>query len=345
MTGELVIDGAAGEGGGQILRSSLSLSLVTGRPFSIHQIRAGRPKPGLLRQHLTAVQAAVAISGGHVEGAELGSGELRFAPARIEGGEHRFVIGTAGSTTLLLQTVLPALLTAARPSVLTIEGGTHNPFAPPFEFLARTFLPALRRMGATVHATLDAYGFYPAGGGRITVAIEPCAALTPIELLERGDVQVSGRVLLLQLPRDIGVRELTIMQERLGLDRNRSHVEQVRTAAGPGNAAQVVIEGSPVTEVVTAFGDKGVSAESVASSLCDEAQGLLAARVPVGQHLADQLLLPMALAGGGAFRTLTPTAHTVTNAEVLRRFLDVDVRIQEEGGGVARIDVVRRQAP
>jgi len=342
MTDELVIDGASGEGGGQILRSSLSLSLVTGRPFRIQRIRAGRPKPGLLRQHLTAVQAAVAVSNGHVEGAALGSGELRFTPARIEGGEHRFAIGTAGSTTLLLQTVLPALLMAARPSLLTIEGGTHNPFAPPFEFLARTFLPALSRMGATVHATLDAYGFYPAGGGRITVAIEPCAALRPIELLERGDSQVSGRVLLLQLPRDIGVRELTIMQERLGLDRGRSHIEQVRTAAGPGNAAQVLIEGPLVTEVVTAFGEKGVSAESVAVSLCDEAQALLAAGVPVGQHLADQLLLPMALAGGGAFRTVTPTAHTVTNAEVLRRFLDVEVTIQDVGGGVARIDVARR---
>jgi RNA 3'-terminal phosphate cyclase (ATP) len=342
MTDELVIDGASGEGGGQSLRSSLSLSLVTGRPFRIQRIRAGRPKPGLLRQHLTAVQAAVAVSNGHVEGAALGSGELRFTPARIEGGEHRFAIGTAGSTTLLLQTVLPALLMAARPSLLTIEGGTHNPFAPPFEFLARTFLPALSRMGATVHATLDAYGFYPAGGGRITVAIEPCAALRPIELLERGDSQVSGRVLLLQLPRDIGVRELTIMQERLGLDRGRSHIEQVRTAAGPGNAAQVLIEGPLVTEVVTAFGEKGVSAESVAVSLCDEAQALLAAGVPVGQHLADQLLLPMALAGGGAFRTVTPTAHTVTNAEVLRRFLDVEVTIQDVGGGVARIDVARR---
>ena len=342
MTDELVIDGASGEGGGQILRSSLSLSLVTGRPFRIQRIRAGRPKPGLLRQHLTAVQAAVAVSNGHVEGAALGSGELRFTPARIEGGEHRFAIGTAGSTTLLLQTVLPALLMAARPSLLTIEGGTHNPFAPPFEFLARTFLPALSRMGATVHATLDAYGFYPAGGGRITVAIEPCAALRPIELLERGDSQVSGRVLLLQLPRDIGVRELTIMQERLGLDRGRSHIEQVRTAAGPGNAAQVLIEGPLVTEVVTAFGEKGVSAESVAVSLCDEAQALLAAGVPVGQHLADQLLLPMALAGGGAFRTVTPTAHTVTNAEVLRRFLDVEVTIQDVGGGVARIAVARR---
>ena len=342
MADEIVIEGASGEGGGQILRSSLALSLVTGRSFRIQRIRAGRPKPGLLRQHLTAVQAAVAVSGAHVEGAELGSRELRFSPARIEGGEHRFVIGTAGSTTLVLQTVLPALLTAGRPSVVTIEGGTHNPFAPPFEFLAQTFLPVLRRMGATVHARLDAYGFYPAGGGRITVAIEPCAGLKPIELLERGNAMVSGRVLLLQLPRAIAVRELAIMRERLGIDDERLDVEQIRTAAGPGNAAQVVIDRPLVTEIVTAFGERGVSAESVASSLCDEAQALLAADVPVGQHLADQLLLPMALARGGAFRTVTPTAHTLTNAEVLQRFLDVDVRIQHEGGGVARIDVVGR---
>ena len=338
---EVVIDGAQGEGGGQILRSALALSLVTGRPFRMQRIRAGRRKPGLLRQHLTAVQAAVAVGGGRATGDELGSGDLRFEPKAIRGGEYRFLIGTAGSTTLVLQAILPALLAAREPSQVTLEGGTHNPFAPPFEFLAGTLLPVLRRMGAVVEARLDAPGFYPAGGGRMTVTIEP-GSLAPIELLERPvPPRVHARVLLLQLARNIAIRERGVICERLGIDRACCQIEQVRSAQGPGNAVQIVIEGEPVTEIVTAFGDKGVSAETVAATACDEAASLLAAGVPVGGHLADQLLLPMALAGGGVFRTVTPTAHAITNADVIRQFVDVAVAFTPESATVTRVEVKR----
>ena len=338
---ELVIDGAQGEGGGQILRSALALSLVTGRPFRMQRIRAGRRKPGLLRQHLTAVHAAVAVGGGRATGDELGSGDLRFEPKAIRGGEYHFTIGTAGSTTLVLQAVLPALLAARESSQVTLEGGTHNPFAPPFEFLAATLLPVLRRMGAGVEARLDAPGFYPAGGGRMTVTIQP-GSLAPIELLERPvPPRVHARVLLLQLARNIAIRERVVICERLGIDPACCQIEQVRSAQGPGNAVQIVIEGEPVTEIVTAFGDKGVSAETVAATACDEAASLLAAGVPVGGHLADQLLLPMALAGGGVFRTVTPTAHAITNAEVIRQFIDVAVAFTPESGTVTRVEVKR----
>jgi RNA 3'-terminal phosphate cyclase (ATP) len=339
MTDWITIDGSEGEGGGQILRTALALSLVTGRPFRIDGIRAGRRKPGLLRQHLTAVQGAAQVSGARVSGGDLGSRTLSFEPSEARGGEYRLAVGTAGSTTLVLQTVLPALLLAREPSRLTLEGGTHNPYAPPFDFLARTFLPMLRRMGASVEASLEAYGFYPAGGGRFTVAIEPCEALGRLALLERGDMRIHARAIVASLSGDIPRRELSIVRERLNLEREQCRVESVDTSVGPGNVLVIVIESETVTEVVTGFGEKGVSAEKVASDACDEAQAYLAAGVPVGIHLADQLLIPMALAGGGAFRTLKPTRHTVTNADVIRRFLDVPIAVEPEGDGISRVSV------
>jgi RNA 3'-terminal phosphate cyclase (ATP) len=339
MTKDILIDGAAGEGGGQLLRTSLALSLVTGRPFRIERIRAGRPKPGLLRQHLTAVQAAAAVSGARVAGADLGSRELRFEPSPVRGGDYRFAVGTAGSATLVFQTVFPALLGAQSPTRLVLEGGTHNPFAPTFEFLAKTFLPLLRRMGATVSARLEAYGFYPAGGGRFVVEIEPAGQLQPLTLLERGVSRVSARALVASLPETIAKRELSIVRERLGLDRLVCHPVTVDGSRGPGNVMTITIESEHVTEVVTGFGVKGVAAEKVASDVCDEAAAYLSLDVPVGNHLADQLLLPMALGRGGTFRTLKPTAHTETNANVIRRFLPVSIAIEHEAAGAYRITV------
>jgi RNA 3'-terminal phosphate cyclase (ATP) len=339
MTNDILIDGAAGEGGGQVLRTSLALSLVTGRAFRIERIRAGRPKPGLLRQHLTAVQAAAAVSGARLTGAELGSRQLRFEPSPVRGGDYRFAVGTAGSATLVFQTVFPALLAAKTPSQLVLEGGTHNPFAPTFEFLAKTFLPLLRRMGATVNTRLEAYGFYPAGGGRFVVEIEPSSRLQPLTLLERGATRVSARALVASLPETIAKRELSVVRERLGLERLACHPVTVEGSRGPGNLVTITIESEHVTEVVTGFGIKGVAAEKVASDACDEAAAYLGLDVPVGIHLADQLLLPMALGRGGTFRTMKPTPHTETNASVIRRFLPASIDIEHEAAGAYRIAV------
>jgi RNA 3'-terminal phosphate cyclase (ATP) len=339
MTNDIRIDGAAGEGGGQVLRTSLALSLVTGRPFHIERIRAGRAKPGLLRQHLTAVQAACTVGGAHVAGAELGSRELRFEPSPVKGGDYRFAVGTAGSATLVFQTLLPALLAASRTSRLMLEGGTHNPFAPTFDFLAKTFLPVLRRIGATVNTRLEAYGFYPAGGGRFVVEVEPSARLAPLTLLERGATRVSARALVASLPETIAKRELSIVRERLGLDRLVCHPLAVDGSRGPGNVLTITIESAHVTEIVTGFGVKGVAAEKVAADACEEATEYLSLDVPVGVHLADQLLLPLALGSGGTFRTLKPTPHTATNADVIRRFLPASIEIEHEAGGIYRVTV------
>jgi len=330
MSERVDIDGSQGEGGGQILRTALALSLVTGRPFRIDRIRARRPKPGLLRQHLTAVNAACAISGAQVIGAELGSSVLEFAPSRVRGGEYRLAVGTAGSATLVLQAVLPALLTADAPTRLTLEGGTHNPFAPPYDFLAKTFLPLVRRMGAAIELSLDAHGFYPAGGGRFTVGIEPCRALTPLMLLTRGDVSLRARALVASLPNKIAKRELSVVRHRLGLERTQCVVEAIENSVGPGNILLIEIASADVTEVITGFGMKGVTSEEVASKACDDAEAYLAANAPVGRHLADQLLIPAALAGGGSFRTSAPSSHTTTNADVIAKFLDVPIAIEPE---------------
>lgn len=320
----IVIDGSAGEGGGQILRTSLTLSLVTGLPFRIEKIRAGRKTPGLLRQHLTAVHAAAAVSGAAVTGARIGSLEVTFTPGSVTGGDYRFAVGTAGSTTLVLQTVLPALLTASARSRLVLEGGTHNPFAPPFDFLAKTFLPLIERMGPRVVAKLERYGFYPAGGGKLVVDVEPAAKLTRLDLLERGEIRSRrARAIVSNLPRHVGERELSAVAEKLSWSKDCLEVESPENTQGPGNVLLLEIESDHVTEVFTGFGERGVPAEAVAESAVGEAQRYLAAGVPVGDHLADQLLVPMALAGGGAFVTLPLKRHTTTNIDIITRFLKV----------------------
>lgn len=342
MSEWISINGSEGEGGGQILRTALALSLVTGRPFRIDGIRAARRKPGLLRQHLTAVRAAAEVGRARVSGAELGSRVLTFEPSERRGGDYKLAVGTAGSATLVFQTVLPALLSAREPSRLVLEGGTHNPFAPPFDFLARTFVAILERMGVSVDLHLETCGFYPAGGGRFSAVIEPRPALGPLTLLNRGATRVHARALVASLSEKIAKRELSIVRERLGLDGALCRVERIDKSVGPGNVLMIVIEGEPVTEIITGFGVKGVTAEKVASEACDEAERFLAADVPVGIHLADQLLIPMALAGSGSFRTLTPTAHTLTNAGVIQQFMNVSIAIDAESRHVYRITVRSR---
>ncbi|ABA89734.1 RNA 3'-phosphate cyclase, class II [Syntrophotalea carbinolica DSM 2380] len=326
----LCIDGSRGEGGGQILRSALALSLVTGTPFRIINIRRGRKRPGLMRQHLAAVHAAAEVGAAEVEGADLHSRQLTFIPRTIRSGRFHFDVGSAGSCTLVLQTVLPALCLAEGPSSLELEGGTHNPFAPPFDFLARAFLPLLTRMGPGVEAHLKRPGFYPAGGGKMTFRISPVADFNPIELCRRGRIlDCRARALVANLPRHIAERELQTVGQKLGWNPEQLLVEEITDARGHGNVLLLEITGEHVTEVFSAFGARGVPAEQVARQACGEARQYLAAPVPVAFHLADQLLLPLALAGGGAFRTLHPTPHTLTNIEVIKIFLPVDVKINE----------------
>jgi len=338
----ITVDGSLGEGGGQVLRTALGLSLVTGEPFRIHHIRAGRKKPGLMPQHLTAVNAAGELGGAGVEGAAIGSQQLTFTPQRVRPGDYHFAVRTAGSMTLVAQTLLTALLVADGPSRLTLEGGTHNPFAPPFDFLDKTFLSLVSRMGPTVEAALERPGFYPAGGGRFTVTVTPAAHLAPLELLERGAVRSRrARALVASLPRRIAEREVGIIRKKLGWGEDELSIEEVRNSRGPGNVVMIEIESEHVTEVFTAFGRRGVPAEQVAGLAAEAAREYLAADVPVGTHLADQLLVPLALAGGGRFKTLPLSGHARTNLEIVKRFLPVDARVEETATDQRRVTLTR----
>jgi RNA 3'-terminal phosphate cyclase (ATP) len=335
------IDGSQGEGGGQILRTSLALSLLTGQPFRLENIRAGRQKPGLLRQHLTAVEAATTVGAAEVIGATLGSQTLEFRPRGVTPGNYRFAVGTAGSATLVLQTILPPLLTGNGISTLTLEGGTHNPFAPPFDFLARCFVPLIQRMGPTVELELRRPGFFPAGGGKFHARIEPVKRLKRFDLLERGPIrQQRARALISKIPTHVAERELAVVRERLGWREDECNVESVANPVGPGNAVLLEIEAEHVTELFTSFGERGRSTEEVAGEACEAARAWLGANVPVDEHLADQLLIPMALAGGGTFRTVEPSLHSRTNALIIERFLSVGIGFEQENTNVWRAVVM-----
>lgn len=372
--GAVDIDGSRGEGGGQILRTSLALSMITGKPLVMRNIRAGRAKPGLRRQHLACVHAARDLCGATVHGDGVGSKYLEFTPGPLVGGEHVIDIGTMGSTTLVVQTILLPMIVGGHALKLVIRGGTHNPMAPPFEFLDRVFLPVLRAMGARVSMTLDRHGFIGERGdlGQLTLVVEgnidwatiedekiggekaggPDVAATrsvlrPIELVEAPPIVSRHAVAILaRLPTHVADRELAIVRERLGWSRAECEVRETRDG-GPGNALMLEVEravssrdlattaeGLVVREVVSEIGEKGVRAELVASRACDQLERYLAANVPVGEHLADQLLLPMALAGRGRFRCGPLSLHATTNIETIGRFVDVPIRDEPDGDAV-----------
>jgi RNA 3'-terminal phosphate cyclase (ATP) len=316
------IDGSAGEGGGQVLRTSLALSMVTNQPFSMKNIRANRSKPGLLRQHLTAVKAAAAVSCAHVSGASLGSDSIEFTPGTINAGKYHFSIGSAGSTTLVLQTILPALIRAPGPSEVTIEGGTHNPYAPTIHFLKECFLPVLERMGPRVDVELVRHGFFPAGGGKIRVRIDPSPELKPVELNERGDI-TNSRVIatIAGLPGSIADRELDFVKRKLSLSQDQIEHDRLEGNYGPGNVLTLLLETECVTEVITSFGELGKNAERVARQAVKQANDYVSSGVPVGRYLADQLLVLMAIAGSGEIKTGRLTRHTVTNMDVIHQFV------------------------
>ncbi|MDA1013600.1 MAG: RNA 3'-terminal phosphate cyclase [Planctomycetota bacterium] len=341
----LTIDGSQGEGGGQMLRSSLALAMVTSTPVRLENIRANRKKPGLARQHLTCVNAAAEVCGADVDGAAMGSVELTFRPGNVVSGDFSFQIGTAGSTTLVLQTVLPALLCADGPSSVSVEGGTHNPMAPTVEFLQRAYLPLLGRMGPTVDVRLKRYGFYPAGGGRIMASIAPIQSLRRLELLERGKlIERKVRSLIARLPRHVGERECSKVLRSLQWPEDCAEIVATEDAASPGNTASVELRYQNVTEIFTSFGERRKSAEHVARDVLPEVRRYRKSEAPVGEHLADQLMLPMAIGawqgtGGGTYRTLDLSLHSRTHLDVIHKFLAIETDIVDFGNDMVEVRI------
>jgi RNA 3'-terminal phosphate cyclase (ATP) len=333
LLGMLVLDGSHGEGGGQVLRTALTLSMATGKPFRIRQIRAKRTRPGLMNQHLTAVKAAARISGADVIGDALGSMELEFRPGTVMPGDYSFSVGTAGSTTLIFQTLMPALLLQGRPFSLDLEGGTHNPSAPNLDFLERVYLPALHRIGVKTSLSVERRGFYPVGGGRWSITVEPPASSLPLEMMDRGSPVSQGiAILWTRIPRHVPEQQASLLRSRLGLETGQVRLEEALDSIGPGNAilAELAYEGA--AEIVSAYGERGKRSDALVEEIVREFRDYEKGGAPVGSHLADQLMVPLALGPGGSYRTLPLTLHSRTNIETIGRFLDRPIEVTPAEG-------------
>ena len=339
----ITVDGAAGEGGGQLLRASLALSMALGRPFRMENIRAKRPKPGLKRQHLTCLHAAQVICGAKITGDAINSMAISFAPGQLRPGEYCFDIGSGGSCTMVLQAIVPPLLTASAPSRLTVTGGTHVPHAPPFEFLRDTLFPWLEKLGPRLTATMDRPGFMRVGGGGITVDIKPVPTLTTLVAKECGAFTgADGHIRAYNLHEGVAERECAALQEEkfaaLGLAADNVLVEtRSRAIEGPGNVVLVTVRRESGATVCTGIGQRDVKAESVARQAANRAMAFLQAEVPVEQHLADQLVVPLALAGGGSFLTEKPSLHTRTCMELLPLFTNIKACASQHNAKAWRI--------
>jgi RNA 3'-phosphate cyclase len=338
----VVIDASWGEGGGQVLRSALTLALLTGRALRLEHVREARPRPGLAPQHLTAVKAAARVGAAQVEGAALGSTDLTFRPAGLHPGRYRFDIGTAGSTGLLLQTLLPALALAPGPSEVVAVGGTHVPWSPCFELLDRAWRPLLARCGLRLDLRLVRPGFYPRGGGEVHAGVRPGAGVTGLRLTERGPLEaIEGVSAVANLPLSIAERQRSRALQglaRLGLEADIALVRSTPPSTGTYLALTARCAG--VSACFCALGARGKRAERVADEAVQDLAAFLRRGAAVERHLADQVLLPLALAGGGsAFTTSEVTAHLTTNAWVIRQFLPVHIAIEGNTGEPGRVVV------
>jgi RNA 3'-terminal phosphate cyclase (ATP) len=335
----LQIDGSHGEGGGQILRTTLALAAIRQQPVEIHSIRAGRKKPGLRPQHLMAVKAMALITKGEVEGAALGSSRLSFRPRRLAPGSYSLDVGTAGSTSLVLQTMIPALLFAKEPSRVVITGGTHVPWSPCFHYLKEVFVPGLRQMGGTVEVEIERWGWYPKGGGKIIASISPISELSGVDLTRRGaleDIYVLSAVS--NLPVTIAERQRAQVLKRLKLDSDKISCLELIEGPSPGPGTVVFIRAKFENGVAgfTSLGKKGKPAEKVADDACSDFFEFMASDAAVDNHLGDQLALYVALAHGpSSLTTQRITTHLLTNMWVIEQFLPTRFQVQEEAGGVS----------
>ena len=344
LIGAIEIDGSHGEGGGQILRTALALACLTGESVRLVNIRRGRPRPGLMPQHLAAVRAAQAATGAAVAGAERGSGELLFEPGALRGGEIRLDIGTAGAATLVLETLLPALLCAAGPSRVTLTGGTHVPWSPCFEYLAEVLAPALAAMGCAMRLGIERHGFYPAGGGILTADVHP-GRPHPISLLERGRLRgISGVSAVGRLPASIAERQrdaaLALLEREIGAAIPvEIAVPSVRSSS-PGTCLFLRADWEGCAAGFGALGAPGKRAEAVGE---EAARGLIehaATGMPVDPHLADQLVPFLSIARGkSAIAVSRITRHLLTNLWTAGRLLPIRCLVSGVEGGPGTVAI------
>ena len=339
----LVIDGSQGEGGGQVLRTSLSLAALTGRSFRIKNIRANRSRPGLRPQHLTAVRAVAALCDADLAGDELDSTTVTFRPgSRPRGGEYAIDVTaasqagrSAGAVTLILQAVLWPLLFAGEKSQITIRGGTFVPFSPPYHYLAEVARPAFERLGASFTTDLQSWGWMAAGGGEIAVAIEPVAGLQSVRFEPVGETKVGGIAAVTNLPSHIPHRMARRAHNLLSEAGLAPSVQPLRERGqGPGAGIVLWLDQAGFSSL----GRKGLPADKVAEAAVAELLAFVDNGAAVDHHLADQLLAPMALAHGkSSFTTDNLTRHTMTNANLLRQWLNVSITVDGVIGKPGRV--------
>jgi RNA 3'-terminal phosphate cyclase (ATP) len=333
-----------GEGGGQVPRTSLSLSLVTGQPFRIEGIRAGRARPGLAAQHLRSVEAAAAVGRARIEGAVKGSKALSFAPGAVTAGTYRFDVGTAGAASLVLQTVALPLALADGVSHVRVAGGTHVPWSPSSHYLERQWAWALERLGQRVEIRLCRAGFYPRGGGELAARIVPGRGLRPVRWIEPGRLLgISGISAVANLDPSIAARQARRARERLaGLGVPVAVSVEHMDAPSPGTFLFLEAAFEQARCCATGLGERGKPAERVADEAADEIWAFVESGAAVDPHLADQLLLPLCLAQGeSVFTTSRVTRHLTTNADVIRRFLpEATVEVEGSEGMPGRVRVV-----
>jgi RNA 3'-terminal phosphate cyclase (ATP) len=343
MPGELLeIDGSLGEGGGQILRTSLTLSLLTGRPFRLYNIRAGRSKPGLQPQHLMSVQAAARIGQAKLRGASRGSSDLTFEPGTVTPGNYRFDIGTAGATSLVMQTIaLPLSLRGGAPSHVTLIGGTHVSTSPCFHFLDTTWRHYLKLLQVRLALRMVRPGFYPRGGGQVEADIQPCNQLAHLKFHERGPIRLAGFSAVAGLPEDIARRQARRARFRLEQHDLKADIREESWEGGPGTVLAIVVQTTPAPVLCFGLGARGKPAERVADEAVDQVLAYIrAAPAAVDSHSADQLVLPLALADGPSEYTVAEvTQHLTTNIAVIQQFLERDIVCEGAEGGPGMVQI------
>lgn len=355
MTPPLVIDGSQGEGGGQILRTALSLAAIEGRAIRIENIRAGRPKPGLAAQHVTCVRAVAGLCRAEVAGDEIGARRLDFSPGSpVQAGDYAFDIsaarkgGSAGATGLVLQALLPPLALAQGDSRVTLRGGTHVAWSPPFDYLQGVWLPALAGLGISADLELRRFGWYPAGGGEVRARISGLGPamkgrLKPLTLLDRGPLEgVSGRAVGANLPPHIPERMAAQARNLLEAEGIEAAIDaELTEAACPGAGLFLTAHYRGLACGFSALGERGKRAEQVGK---EAARALLAHRrsgAALDRHLADQVLLPLALAGGpSSYSAQAITRHLRSNAAVIECFGLAEVRFSDGERSTGIVELV-----
>ncbi|MBI5745457.1 MAG: RNA 3'-phosphate cyclase [Nitrospirae bacterium] len=340
------IDGGYGEGGGQILRSALALSSLTKRPMEVHNIRKGRKNPGLQPQHLTSVLAAQKIASADISGAALGSQHLRFLPKGIQGGNYSFDVsekkGSAGSVTLVLQTILLPLSLAIRGSTIGIIGGTHVPWSPSFQYLDHIFLPVAKRIGLDIRLTLERWGFYPKGGGKVEAEVLPAGSFSAIDIKERGDLKrIWGVSATSNLPRSIAERQ---RDQAVTILKGRGFAPQIDIVEAPsigqGTFLILITEFENSIAGFSSLGARGKRAEKVGEEAATAFLDFYQSGAALDPYLADQLLPYLAIAKGESIITTSRISrHLLTNIWVIEQFLPVKFIVEGKEGEPGKITV------